>query len=62
MWDSIKNMCVDLNAKQEVEEEEDEEVKVMQNPCVGSIQRFHAYPGDEHKFIECQTWYSMQVC
>ena len=32
------------------------------NPCLhDSKQRFHPYPGDMHRYIECEAWYKMKV-
>lgn len=31
------------------------------NPCVGSDTRFHPYPGNPSKYIECQTWQQVYV-
>ena len=31
------------------------------NPCMNSQDRYHPYPGDMHRYIECVAWYKMQI-
>ena len=52
-WVHPLRKCVDLNDKNN---------KIAShNPCIGSDLRFHPYPADPSKYVECQSWYRVYV-
>ena len=52
-WVHPLRTCVDLNDKKN---------KIAShNPCIGSDLRFHPYPADPSKYVECQSWYRVYV-
>ena len=53
VWVHPLRQCIDLN---------DYNDKVAShNPCIGSDLRFHPYPADPSKYVECQSWYRVYV-
>ncbi len=53
VWIHPLRKCVNLN---------DQSNQIAShNPCIGSDLRFHPYPDDPTKYVECQSWYRVYV-
>ncbi len=53
VWVHPLRRCVNLN---------DQSNQIAShNPCIGSDLRFHPYPADPTKYVECQSWYRVYV-
>ena len=53
LWVHPLRQCLDLN-------DHNNQI-ASHNPCIGSDLRFHPYPADPTKYVECQSWYRVYV-